>query len=299
MSQHLLTLYTRTPLHVGCGSSVDVVDLPIARERITNFPVIPASGFKGVMREAGRQHFSKDDSKVRLLFGENRKLNNDPEKGDLIEARAGCVQFMEAKLLAFPVRSLRGCFAWLTCPAAVLRYQRDTGTSFPVPGLAQGHALAGSEVSEGGHVYFEEYTLVADADKAGDAAELPQVVAALTKLSTDPLWQTKLGARLAVISDEDFQHFATTCTEVVQRIAIDPATRTVKGTGLFSQENIPCEALFYTVLTLLPTREAERADLFADLTALLKATPTLQIGGDETTGHGFCAIHHLCLPLLK
>ena len=49
MKRHLLTLYTRTPLHVGSGTSVDVVDLPIMRERITGFPVIPSTSLKGVL----------------------------------------------------------------------------------------------------------------------------------------------------------------------------------------------------------------------------------------------------------
>jgi CRISPR-associated protein Cmr4 len=34
---------------------------------------------------------------------------------------------MEAKILAFPVRSLAGCFAWLTCPLCLNRFNRDTG----------------------------------------------------------------------------------------------------------------------------------------------------------------------------
>jgi CRISPR-associated protein Cmr4 len=300
MNKHLITLYTQTPLHVGCGSSVDVVDLPIARERVTNFPIIPASGLKGVMREAARQCTTLEVLKIRLLFGEERSPNNDPNNGEIIEARAGCVQFMEAKLLCFPVRSLRGCFSWLTCPTALLRYQRDSGSSFPVPRTTPGHALAGADVKQDDHVFLEEYTLEAVADKAGDTAELPKIVKALQPLSKDPLWTSHLSSRLAIVSDEDFQHFVTTATEIVQRIAIDPTTRTVKGTGLFSQENVPCEALFYTVLTLMPTREAKPADLSTDLETLLKpeTTPTLQIGGDETTGHGFCALNHLKLPFV-
>ena len=48
MKRHLLTLYTRTPLHLGSGTSVDVVDLPIMRERITGFPVIPRTSKSSV-----------------------------------------------------------------------------------------------------------------------------------------------------------------------------------------------------------------------------------------------------------
>src|SRR5437870_4621608 len=125
MKRHLLTLYTRTPLHVGSGTSVDVVDLPIMRERITHFPVIPSTSLKGVLRQWARDARKPDaaplltEDEARTLFGEDREL--DEKSG--ITAHAGCVQIMEAKLLAFPVRSLAGCFAWLTCPAVLERYQ--------------------------------------------------------------------------------------------------------------------------------------------------------------------------------
>nr|MBP7373092.1 hypothetical protein [Opitutaceae bacterium] len=41
MTTKLLYLFTRTPLHVGAGSSVGAIDQPIIRERHTGFPVIP------------------------------------------------------------------------------------------------------------------------------------------------------------------------------------------------------------------------------------------------------------------
>lgn len=290
MSKHLLTFYTRTPLHVGCGTSVDVVDLPIMRERITNFPVIPSTSLKGVFREAARQHFGEAGAQTtRALFGEDRKLNGDPSKGDIVEANAGLVQIMEAKLLAFPVRSLAGCFAWLTCPAALRRFQRDTDCGFPIPGVLRDQAIVadGTELHAGqDKIVLEEYALT----KATDTAH-HGVVKALQPLLTDSLWRDKLSTRLAILHDENFQHFVSTCTEVVARIVINPATRT--NTNLFNQENVPCETLFYTVLQLLtPRRKDQAGDPSAQLTELLKANPTLQIGGDETTGHGFCEVKH-------
>jgi len=36
-----------SPLHVGAGSSVGLVDLPVQRESQTNFPKIDASSLKG------------------------------------------------------------------------------------------------------------------------------------------------------------------------------------------------------------------------------------------------------------
>lgn len=290
MKRHLLTLYTRTPLHVGSGTSVDVVDLPIMRERITGFPVIPSTSLKGVLRQWTRDARRPDGSQLlteedgRTLFGEDRKL--DELTG--ITAHAGCVQIMEAKLLAFPVRSLAGCFAWLTCPAALERFKRDTGRQFTVPTVDKDRVVAGTELVVNGQVVLEEYALDQQSNSTGQAAQLATT---LTGLSADSLWTSKLATRLALVHDENFQHFATTCTEVVARIVINPATRT--NTNLFNQENVPCEALFYSLLTILrPRRNGVAADFDANvkLADLLPVQnpPILQIGGDETTGHGLC-----------
>lgn len=295
MKRHLLTLYTRTPLHVGSGTSVDVVDLPIMRERITGFPVIPASSLKGVLLQHARETF--EDGKyartngipeaAKLLFG---AVEEDGAKKQI--SNAGCVQIMEAKLLAFPVRSLAGCFAWLTCPAALERYQRDTGRQFAVPQPAKDHVIVPGDsqltIPGQAQVVFEEYAL---ATQPADGAKAKAVADALKGICADPLWSASLHQRLAIVHDENFQHFVTTCTEVVARIVIDPQTRT--NTNLWNQENVPCESLFYSVLTVLPSHRngpdvaLDPNDKLAELLPI-QNPPILQIGGDETTGHGLC-----------
>lgn len=297
MKRHLLTLYTRTPLHVGSGTSVDVVDLPIMRERITGFPVIPSTSLKGVLLQHAREIFENGDharantipADAKILFG---AADTDGDGKQV--SNAGCVQIMEAKLLAFPVRSLAGCFAWLTCPAVLERYQRDTGKKFdvPQPGKDQAVVTGDSALTIPGQaqVVLEEYalaTLPAEAIKAKEVAD------ALKTACADPLWIESLGKRLAVLNDENFQHFVITCTEVVARIAINPGTRTNTGGALFNQENVPCEAVFYSVLSILPPRRNGVAADFNANTKLAELLPTqnppvLQIGGDESTGHGLC-----------
>jgi CRISPR-associated protein Cmr4 len=315
-NRHLLTLYTRTPLHVGSGSSVDVVDLPIMRERITGFPVIPASSLKGVLLQRAREVFddgthARQQTKpeaARMLFGDFEEEIASGEKKQ--NSWAGCVQIMEAKILAFPVRSLAGCFAWLTCPSVLRRFQRDTGrlvktengTSQPlaIPEPAVDHVIAGAALHIKGQsiVVFEEYAL----ERIEAAAALADLATALSGLCTDEIWTGPLKPdgtpaqtggifqRLALVSDENFQHFVTTCTEVVTRIALDPTTRTVKDGHLFNQENVPSETLFYSVLTVFPAHTAQGGDPATALATLLPDQPPLllQIGGDETTGHGLC-----------
>jgi CRISPR-associated protein Cmr4 len=300
MKRHLLTLYTRTPLHVGSGTSVDVVDLPIMRERITGFPVIPGSSLKGVLLQHAREIFADGrharsngiPDEAKLLFG---AVEGEGEKQS---SNAGCVQIMEAKLLAFPVRSLAGCFAWLTCPAALERFQRDCGLlshadgkPLPIPQPSKDKVLAGTDLQVGDQVILEEYAISLERVLKPDSDDR-KLLERLSQLTSDPLWTSKLNSRLAIVSDEWFQHFVTTCTEVVARIVINPATRT--NTNLFNQENVPCEALFYSVLTVLPARRAADSPRLPEasevLSSLLPAqySTILQVGGDETTGHGLC-----------
>ena len=53
--QGILFLYTETPLHAGSGTSVGTVDLPIQRERHTDYPLIQGSGIKGGLRDLAYQ----------------------------------------------------------------------------------------------------------------------------------------------------------------------------------------------------------------------------------------------------
>src|ERR1035441_1322139 len=101
-NSRILYLFTRTPLHVGAGSSVGAIDQPIQRERHTGFPIIPGSSVKGVLRG----HLSiLGETSLNDLFGQG---------GDGDNSSAGKISFGEARLLAFPVRSAKGAFALAT-----------------------------------------------------------------------------------------------------------------------------------------------------------------------------------------
>ena len=104
--RHLLTFYTRTPLHVGSGATVEVVDLPVARERTTNFPIMPGSGLKGVFLQRARERWAGPNLKpddlpdeARVLFGsedpQETATNTEPTRKKAIHY-AGCLQIMEA-----------------------------------------------------------------------------------------------------------------------------------------------------------------------------------------------------------
>ncbi len=280
MNTKLLTLFTRTPLHVGAGASVGAVDQPIVRERHTRFPVIPGSSLKGVLADLWLE---KDDAGKFVRSSEGKALFGFDEKQTKENPGfAGSLYIGESKLLAFPVRSAKGCFAWLTCPTALRRYAREAKAKLPLDGLPTGDmdALASEGVKfSGGKAAFEEYVV----NVAGAPDET--IVKALAGLSEDDLWKGELKDKLAIVSDSLFRYFVENACEIAQHNRIDDETHVVDDGALFNQENIPSEAMFYAVI-----RSNADSD-FAKLSEKLDSVGNVvQIGADITTGLGWCTV---------
>ena len=109
----LLSYQCITPLHVGCGQEVGVVDLPVIRERATGYPFIPGSGIRGSLRDI----FENEPNYLcQKLFG--------PDNSEEVDY-AGCLAIHDSHLLLFPVRADKQVFCWLTCPMVLQRWNRD------------------------------------------------------------------------------------------------------------------------------------------------------------------------------
>jgi CRISPR-associated protein Cmr4 len=271
MPRRILYLFTRTPLHVGAGSSVGAIDQPIIRERHTGFPVIPGSALKGVLRDACRND-DQLNSKEEAIFGK--------------QDDAGKLTFGEAKLLAFPVRSAKGSFAFITCPLALERFRREHfgDGELKVPDEPKdmtcltGEAVSITRNGQTG-IVLEEY-------RFNRTAVFPQDwEQGLLGLLDDPVWQAGKG-RFVLLSNGDFSHFVKNACEVSQHVGIDPQKGTAKPGALFNLEAVPAEALFFAVVTSLARANGE----LADLEQLLTGKPVMQFGGDSTTGLGFCTV---------
>jgi len=276
MNTHLLYIFTRTPIHVGAGSSVGPVDLPVQRERHTGYPIIPGSSIKGVLRD---------------LYGKN---NGDKDTEDLFGGQnsAGKFSISEARVLTFPVRSAKGAFAFVTCPLALTRFSREAGSqNFPqVPEEPEGEmsCYAGDKVkiaknnSEG--VVLEEYRFSV---KNSFPKEWENKLLDLMK--DDPVWSVGEG-RFVLLRNEDFSYFVRNTCEVAQHVAIDPQTGTSKSGALFNIETVPSETMFYATVTLLPRKGADVQNIGEKISAFIEKNPLIQFGGDSTTGLGFCSV---------
>ena len=104
-------LYAVSPVHMGAGQAVDVIDNPIQRERHTQHPCFAGSGIKGAVRHSYAALGGSKDDIARLL---------GPDSGSS-PLHAGAVSFGDAQMLALPVRSLKGGYVYATCPQALAR----------------------------------------------------------------------------------------------------------------------------------------------------------------------------------
>jgi len=117
-------LHTLSPTHVGIGRGLGYIDLPIQRDKVTEWPFIPGSAFKGVWRDWTRTQAeqasepslksgngSKDASPnlVALAFG--RASDREPS-----DSNADALIPSDARIVCLPVRSFHGTFAWCTSP---------------------------------------------------------------------------------------------------------------------------------------------------------------------------------------
>ena len=280
MKTEILSIFTRTPLHVGAGSSVGAVDQPVIRERHTRFPVIPGSSLKGVLAdlwlekgEDAKLHRSKEGKE---LFGFDEKQTKENP------GFAGSLFVGESKLLAFPVRSAKSCFAWITCPTALRRFDRENNAHLPLENLpvVDSNALVPKPLMlSSDKAAFEE--CVVHVDGAPNNA----ILSSLKSLSYDRLWTDEIEGKLAIVSDGLFRYFVENNCEIAQHNRIEDDSHVVDDGALFNQENVPSEAMFYTVL------RSKESDDFNKLSKKLEAVGNaVQIGADITTGLGWCSV---------
>lgn len=287
-----LVLHAITGLHPGSGTALDVVDLPIQRERHTNWPLIPGSSLKGVLREALRLKMEDTANDAWLaLFG--------PTVSDAAE-HAGALAFTDARILAFPVRSLKGVFAWVTCPAVLTRLARDLemiGCATPawsLPELPAGTMLCAEKSpilidgkTDGKKAVLEEFDIARSDDlPAGLVAWLE------ANAAVDEGAKQQFATRLAILTDTDFTHFVQYATEITARIGLNYETRTVKKGALFYEEFLPPETLLYALVLAQKSRRTKVTETASAMLGIFRDSlpKTVQIGAGETIGKGLCCL---------
>ena len=140
----------------------------------------------------------------------------------------------------------------------------------------------------GDAVFLEEFRLAASAKPVVQA--WAQALAKVTGL-TEP----ELQERLLVVHDDVFSFLARHATAVNAHIAIEAASKTVRPGALWYEETLPPESVLYVPVNATASRRKggqrtgpqvldELEQLFAN------GQRWLQLGGNETTGMGWCRV---------
>ncbi len=287
MKAKLFFIHALSPLHPGTGQGIGAIDLPIAREKATGIPYVPGSSIKGVLRDACLGQSDRDT--CYRVFGP-----------DTVEASAyaGSVQFTDARLILFPVRSLSGTFAWVTSPFVLQRLQRDIAEvdglappgGVPAPTgmeaclVGTGEVAIRLEVEGQPSVVLEDLRLTALPNQHVQAwAEW----LGARMFPADEYWQEALKERLCVVHDDVLDFLLKTGTEVVARIRLDPERKTVAKGALWYEEALPAESILAGLVVAQQVR-ATVEEVFEVVSALTQQT--LQIGGNATVGRGLCTV---------
>ncbi|MGB1243376.1 MAG: type III-B CRISPR module RAMP protein Cmr4 [Chitinophagales bacterium] len=306
-----LFLICETPMHAGSGSDLGIVDLPIQRERHTDFPKIEGSSLKGALREAVEQKvasknfngFIDDDVKIHRVFGyddgslskkqvENLKNALKDKEGKEQKDFAGAIGFTDARLLLFPVKSMKGVFAWITCKKVLKQFESDMKLAKidrlpaipPENKIAEGSSLLISKSKQ--KVVLEEYTFKVEKDpKVND---LGNWLAKHLFNNDGSYWSEKVKKDIIVLPDDDFKDFVNLSTEVITRTKISNETGTVESGALFTEEYLPSESVMYA---LVLAHQEFRAGSTFDADEVLGFFDThlnevVQIGGSATIGKG-------------
>lgn len=267
MKTAMLGFLAETPVHPGTGRGMGVVDLPVAREAATDYPVLVGSSLKGALRDKKRRQDGVEESADRLFGKPN-------QAGDLLVS--------DGRLLLLPVRSLTSAYRWATCPHLIERYRRDLARAGLTPqpwkadvGVEAGNALTEAK-ADGEHLFLEERQF----SVAGPPPS--ELVEALKPLVLHEDTRQRLPEQLAVLQDRDFAWFARYGLAIQARNVLND---TKESQNLWYEETLPPDTVMYA---LIASRDGDPGD---EMRSLFPDTdPYLQVGGNETVGQGWFAV---------
>lgn len=325
----LMFLYAISPVHMGAGQAIGVVDNPIQRERHTNHPIFAGSGLKGALRDVFEASMDRQENVNANTEGQEQKQEsltsrifgppaNTPDNSGSVGSpdHAGSVAFGDAQVVLFPVRSLRQSFAYVTSPTALARLKRaaelcELKVDWSVPYAREDcwckvpsadSKLLLSPPGEGSEkrVVLETFEFHAEPDEAlGKVAKwLSDHALPDESQKGFGYFQEKMLSDLVLVSDTRFDYFIENATIVEPHVRIADESGTADDGGLFYTENVPPESLFMSVVMASRERVKKghsrnnqlKSDQVIGLVSRALDGKTVQIGGDATTGRGLVVV---------
>lgn len=290
-----------TNLHPGVGRAGEIVDLPVQKDNF-GFPIIYSSSIKGSLKST---LWNMDKHLARSLFGP------DPEED--IEKFTSAIAILDAFMVAFPVRSLEGVYAFATSPMLLHRlneYLMIAGISneavekFSKITIKEGECYATSKATD-----FLKVKALGDGDIIIINEEIQVSCVKDDEINKLEKFIGVEEGRLILLNNNDALRAIERSLMRVTRIAIDRERKTVKRGALWTEEYVPLGSIFATVFlysgaklseSFLKRIEEEKHEELEEVKALRNVENVkkkleelfertkgyLIIGGNETIGKG-------------
>ncbi|MEM0010391.1 MAG: type III-B CRISPR module RAMP protein Cmr4 [Nitrososphaerales archaeon] len=276
-----------TNLHPGVGRTGEIVDLPVQKDNL-GFPIIYSSSLKGALKSILWHQPGVCKDIVKALMG--------PEPDDE-EKFTSAVAILDALIIAFPVRSLEGVYAFATSPMLLKRFSEylkivgKTKTYEYIEKLLnlsidksvceiseKAKNLLRIEALNNRLIINEEIDVEYRTDHSKEIEEL-EITFGIEQ------------GRLILLNDDDALRALERSLVRVTRVAVNREKKTVEEGALWTEEYIPWGTLYATVFLYSKAKKSEilqkAEDVKKKLHELLnKMGNYLIIGGNETIGRG-------------
>jgi CRISPR-associated protein Cmr4 len=288
-----------THLHVGSGTSIEEeVDLPFQRDEL-NYPTIFASSLKGAIKSFLLKEYSNAREKIYEVLGYDENTE---------EASLG--SFLDAVLFAIPARSIgvKGLDeAWVYVTTyELLRKVKSLLESMNTLSATQFISLLGA-IND---ILQESENLIIS-DNAASVILNEDFYVELSNIQNEYI-QSLLGDMLIgnstynqssqnsqsqgnhlvkpliVLKDSIGREVINRSLIRVRRIKIKRSSKTVEEGGLWSEEYVPVNSLFFSSFL---ARGSKDTAYFAN--CILRKTRYLILGGKETIGKGIVELRWL------
>ncbi|MGF1643892.1 MAG: type III-B CRISPR module RAMP protein Cmr4 [Thiotrichales bacterium] len=269
----------------------------------------------------GKSLDRKDGNKSRSADEDDKPSSEEGDKPDSkADLSAGTICFSEARLIAYPARALNRPFLYITSPSVLKRLARDARVfnvdlELKVPNNPDDEKSA----DQNNKVRNQSWALVSSANLANQPLVIEDLVVAaervvyredvlnlaqtlanslLPPVASEPETVADFIERLVILRDIDFHELIERIVPVRARTKLTEGKTTdrwrddegkVQTGNLWYEEYLPSDCVFAGFLGSRrgsPRRNGHTPmEEFVDHLRLLSL---IQIGGNETVGHGIC-----------
>jgi CRISPR-associated protein Cmr4 len=281
LKPELFAIETLTNMLVGSGkANYGVIDQLVQRDATSNIPVIHASSLKGAIKEFC-SHKNMPDEIMKCIFGSAKKREDGTTDSD---TQTGEFKFLDAHLIALPVRSDKASFVYITAKVVLDVLSGLLGTLNLNQALQTDIENFNSLITDQNSSQAIAFTPVL-ANTVIEETDFHATYSAANSGKFTEELKKILPPDTILVSDKLFNSLSNDLhLPVIARNYLENG----ESANLWYEQIIPRQSKFWFTL-LYPQRCATE---YANLITLL-SQPPIQIGANATVGYGYTKISSL------